>query len=83
MAGGPHSADLPFDEGAIRAAEVAFDVVAVPPETPFVRRARSLGLAVVTGADVIALQAAEQFTLYTGVRPSDDLVAEASEYSRA
>lgn len=83
MAGGPESGDLPFDESTLRAAEVVFDVVAVPVETPFVRRARELGLPVITGAEVVALQAAEQFTLYTGVRPSEDLVARASEYSRA
>lgn len=33
--------------------------------------------------DVIALQAAEQFALYTGVRPTPGQVAEASAYSRA
>jgi shikimate dehydrogenase len=32
---------------------------------------------------VIALQAAEQFTLYTGVRPSADQVRRAGEFSRA
>ena len=83
MAGGPQAGDLPFDDAAIRAAEVAFDVVAMPAETPFVRRARDLGLPTITGAEVIALQAAEQFALYTGIRPSEDLVARASEYSRA
>lgn len=83
MAGGPQAGDLPFDDAAIRAAEVAFDVVAMPAETPFVRRARTLGLPTITGAEVIALQAAEQFTLYTGIRPSEDLVARAAEYSRA
>ncbi len=83
MAGGPQAGDLPFDDDAIRAAEVAFDVVAMPAETPFVRHARDLGLPTITGAEVIALQAAEQFALYTGIRPSEDLVARAAEYSRA
>jgi len=32
---------------------------------------------------VIALQAAEQFALYTGVRPTDEQVRRASEFSRA
>ncbi len=83
MAGGAQENDLPFDDATLRAAEVAFEVVALPVETPFVRRARELGLPVITGAEVIALQAAEQFTLYTGVRPSEDLLQRASEYSRA
>jgi shikimate dehydrogenase len=38
---------------------------------------------VITGAEVIALQAAEQFERYTGVRPTAEQVAEASAYSRA
>jgi shikimate dehydrogenase len=32
---------------------------------------------------VIALQAVEQFVLYTGIGPSDDQVRRASEFSRA
>lgn len=83
MAGGPAADELPFPEAAVRAAEVAFDVVAVPAETPFVRLARDAGLPVITGAEVIALQAFEQFVLYTGVRPSEDLMERAAEYSRA
>lgn len=83
MAGGPEAGELPFEDAVLRTAEVAFDVVALPVETPFVRRARELDLPVITGAEVIALQAAEQFALYTGVRPSEDLVQRASEYSRA
>ena len=34
-----------------------------------IRLARDAGMPVITGAEVIALQAAEQFVLYTGVRP--------------
>lgn len=50
--------------------------------TPLVRRARAQGKQVITGAEVIALQAVEQFVLYTGVRPSDDQVRRATEFSR-
>ena len=45
--------------------------------------ARAAGKRVITGAEVIALQAAEQFERYTGVRPSAEQVAEASAFSRA
>jgi shikimate dehydrogenase len=38
---------------------------------------------VITGAEVIALQAAEQFERYTGVRPTSEQVAQASAISRA
>ena len=37
----------------------------------------------ITGAEIIALQAAEQFALYTGVRPTGEQVAEASRISRS
>jgi len=36
----------------------------------------------VTGAEVIALQAAEQFERYTGVRPTAEQIASASKFSR-
>lgn len=83
MSGGPGADDLAFPEALIRAADTVFDVVAVPPETPFVRAGRAAGKTVITGAEVIALQAAEQFVLYTGVRPDPELVRTASEFSRA
>ena len=36
----------------------------------------------ITGAEVIALQAAEQFERYTGVRPTREQIEEASAVSR-
>jgi len=83
MAGGPDADALPFPEDAIRAAEAVFDVVAMPPDTPLIRAATAAGKTVITGAEVIALQAAEQFALYTGVQPTDDQVRRASEFSRS
>lgn len=88
MAGDPVSraepgGGLPFSLGVVDAALAGFDVVAVPPDTPFVRRMRAAGKPVISGDAVIAGQAAAQFTLYTGVAPSPELVREASEYSRA
>jgi shikimate dehydrogenase len=83
MAGGPESSDLAFDESVIAKAHTVFDVVALPSETPLIVSARASGTPVITGAEVIALQAAEQFERYTGVRPSADQVAAASAFSRA
>jgi shikimate dehydrogenase len=60
-----------------------FDVVALPVETPLIRAAREAGKRVVTGGEVIALQAAEQFALYTGVTPTTEQIAEAEEYASA
>jgi shikimate dehydrogenase len=58
-------------------------VVAIPVETPLIVAARAAGKPVITGGEVIALQALEQFVLYTGVRPDPDLVAEAAAFARA
>jgi shikimate dehydrogenase len=83
MSGGPAAEDLPVEPDVVDTAETVFDVVALPALTPLVRRARALGKQVITGAEVIALQALEQFVLYTGVRPTDDQARRAAEYSRA
>ncbi len=83
MAGGAESEALAFQSALIEGAELVFDVVALPPETPLIRYARTQGKPVITGAEVIALQAAEQFALYTGVRPTDDQIRRASAYARS
>ena len=82
MAGGPEEHEQAFDAVAIGRADVVFDVVALPSETPLIVAARAAGVPVVTGAEVIALQAAEQFERYTGVRPTAEQVAAASAFSR-
>ena len=76
-------ADPAFPAETIAAAGTMFDVVASPPETPLIRAARVAGQQVITGAEVVVLQAAEQFTRYTGVRPTPEQVAAASAFSRA
>ena len=83
MSAGPEEHESSFDDDVIASARVVFDVVALPSETPLIAAARAAGKQVITGAEVIALQAAEQFERYTGVRPSADQVAAASAFSRA
>jgi shikimate dehydrogenase len=83
MAGGPEEKEQAFDDEAIAKADTVFDVVALPSETPLIKAARAAGVKVITGAEVVALQAAEQFERYTGVRPSAEQVAAASAVSRA
>ncbi len=83
MSGGPDAHASAFDTSAIRKAHTVFDVVALPSETPLIGTAREAGVNVITGAEVIALQAAEQFERYTGVRPTAEQVAAASAVSRA
>ena len=83
MAGGRENEDLAFPEDAIAAADIVFDVVALPSETPLIREARARNKRVITGAEVIVLQALEQFVLYTGQRPSSEQVRQAAEFARA
>ena len=77
------STSFPFPVDAIDRAAVVFDVVAFPSDTPMIRRAQAQSIPVITGAEVIARQAAEQFERYTGVRPAPVLVTRASEWSRS
>ncbi|MFJ3956218.1 shikimate 5-dehydrogenase [Arthrobacter sp. NPDC090010] len=79
---GADEAALAFPQVAIEAAELVFDVVAMPAETPLLAAARAAGKAVITGAEVASIQAEEQFVLYTGVRPDPETVREAAEFSR-
>ncbi|WP_052281886.1 shikimate 5-dehydrogenase [Kluyvera genomosp. 1] len=82
MAGGNESESLAFSEAMVERASVVFDVVALPPETPVIKLAQRLGKKTISGAEVIALQAVEQFVMYTGVRPDAALVAEAARFAR-
>lgn len=83
MAGGSEEREPAFETVTIAKARCVFDVVALPSETPLIKAARAAGMHVITGAEVIALQAAEQFERYTGVRPSAEQIAEASAVSRS
>lgn len=74
--------ELSFSEARILAATTVFDVIAFPAETPLIKLATELGKSIITGAEVIALQAALQFAAYTGVELTADQVRRASEFSR-
>ena len=82
MAGAPESNQLAFPKEAVAAAEFIFDVVALPAETPLIRLATSLRKPTISGAEVIVLQAVEQFVLYTGQRPEPELVERAAAFAR-
>jgi len=83
MAGGVEADQVAFSEELVHAAQYVFDVVALPAETPLIRLASSLGKRIITGAEVIALQAVEQFVLYTGVRPGAELIEKAAAFARS
>jgi shikimate dehydrogenase len=80
---GPDADVLAFAEPLIARCEVAFDIVALPAETPFLAAARANGKRVVTGTEVATLQALEQFVLYTGIRPDQSDVEAAAGFARA
>jgi shikimate dehydrogenase len=82
MAGGPEADRLAFPEATVRAAEFVFDVVALPAETPLIRLAEELRKPTISGAEVIVLQAVEQFVLYTGRRPDPALTERAAAFAR-
>ncbi|RMN43370.1 shikimate dehydrogenase [Pseudomonas syringae] len=80
---GPQGDELAFDMQAIEAADTIFDVVATPADTPLIQAARRLGKRLVSGDEVAAIQALEQFVLYTGIRPTDEQYQQAVEFARA
>ncbi len=82
MAGAAEADQLAFPEAAVRAAGFVFDVVALPAETPLIRLAASLQKPTISGAEVIVLQAVEQFVLYTGHRPDPELIERAAAFAR-
>jgi len=83
MAGGLEESQIPVSEDVIQSANVVFDVIAVPAQTPLIKRAMDLGKLVILGTEVMTLQAVEQFTLYTGLTPDAELIQRAAEYSRS
>lgn len=83
MAGGSEAEQLAFPAEVIEGAQTVFDVVAIPSQTPLIVQARAAGKQVITGLEVIAIQALEQFVLYTGVRPSQAQFQQAVAFARA
>ncbi|MGP0926156.1 shikimate 5-dehydrogenase [Serratia sp. CY81489] len=83
MANGADTEMLSFTENQIESAKIVFEIVALPAETPLLKLAKIKNKTVITGAEVFAIQAVEQFVLYTGVRPDEGLFQKAAEHARA
>ncbi|MBS1984659.1 MAG: shikimate 5-dehydrogenase [Bdellovibrionales bacterium] len=71
---------LPFTTEQIAKAQVILDIVGNPARTAFIAAAEAAGKKVLTGFEITALQAREQFRLYTGQTPTPELLASAFEY---
>ena len=82
MPGSPEEAELAFTEAHIAAARVVFDMVAAVSGTPLIHAANAAGKTVIRGTEVFALQAVEQFVLYTGIRTDAELFAQAAAHAR-
>ena len=83
MSGSATATEIAFPQFMIENAKVVFDVVAMPVETPLILAAKLAKKQVITGAEVFAIQAVEQFALYTGHRPDDETFRKAAEHARA
>lgn len=79
---GDQADTLAFETAAIEAADTAFDVVATPARTPFICHAEQYGKRLITGDQVAAIQALEQFILYTGVTPTQEQYQAAAAFAR-
>lgn len=82
MPGGPEADELAYTPEQIATADVIFEVVAASEGTPLTRAAREQHKRLITGDQVFALQAVEQFVLYTGIRPDAELFARAAAHAR-
>ncbi|NUE95471.1 shikimate 5-dehydrogenase [Gilliamella sp. ESL0232] len=82
MLGSIEAQELAFPKKMINNADIVFDVVALPVETPMIKYAQQLNKTIISGADVAVLQALEQFVLYTSITPSEELVKQAGEFAR-
>jgi len=78
---GSESGTLAFPAEQIAKCDIAFDVVALPAETPLIKAALEFGKPVISGAEVIVLQALEQFVLYTGIRPTAEQIRSAAAFA--
>jgi shikimate dehydrogenase len=76
MIGQPQLVLLPADAPA---GAVAFDLVYVPEDTPFLRAARARGLRTVPGTAMFVAQAAATFARWFGVSPPIDALALSEE----
>lgn len=84
MAGGKDSkreTELSFPKEWVEFADIIFDVVAKPVETPLIQLAKSFSKKIITGGEVVLLQAIEQFKLYTGIDPDETIVKRANEFA--
>ena len=66
----PHMDVTPFDAEWFDKSVIVFDTIYNPEQTLYIKKAREAGCTTITGVDMFVRQAAEQFKLFTGKKPS-------------
>ncbi len=83
MRHGPDERANPVPGELMHSGQVAFDLVYVPEETPFLRAAAEAGARPVGGLAMLVHQGAEAFRLWTGAPPPLDVMFEAARAALA
>lgn len=78
MRHGPDERASPVPAGLFHAGQVAFDLVYVPAQTPFLREAAVAGAHTIGGLAMLVHQGAESFRLWTGQEPPLEVMFEAA-----
>ena len=83
MRHGPGEGQSPVPAGAIGAGQVAFDLVYVPEETPFLQDAAAHGAVAIGGLDMLVHQGAASFQLWTGMAAPLEVMFQAARAALA
>lgn len=76
---GEFEAVTPARARQLRGARLVYDLVYNPTETRFLREAREAECETLGGLSMLVAQAAEQFELWTGAAPPQDVMSEAAQ----
>ena len=75
---GPMQQLTPATAGQLRGARFAYDLVYNPDDTRFIQEARAAGCETLSGLSMLINQACEQFRLWTGVEPPNEVMRAAA-----
>jgi 3-dehydroquinate dehydratase/shikimate dehydrogenase len=76
---GQFEKETPATASELRGARLVYDLVYNPAETKFLREAREASCPTLDGLVMLVAQAAEQFKLWTGAAPPEDVMRKAAE----
>jgi shikimate 5-dehydrogenase len=76
---GQLESEAPATASQLRGARLVYDLVYNPMETKLLREAREAGCQTLGGLAMLVAQAVEQFKLWTGTPPPEEVMQEAAE----